>query len=297
MFTAKQYRAKAAEYTGLLKAASLPAETREFRRLEQSYLTLAENEEWMADNRGKIHSPGADNNWYGDAILAQQGKHTLGWHRADVATQSTAIPAKIQQLFDDAGLGGLLQTATLRRQIARFLHKHKVAPTRGVVSEAAGSQAQSPEIKVELAGLMPWRITRHKISRDNKIIRCAKDAVTQRDLCYREPRERRAGQAKPGADPSSGISLGDALRLPKRHPACRRREAQSGSRKKLTCSSHATNSRRRAASLTSFHSLRVGNAGGRLVWNVRTWPAMSRRKRLQPRGRKYRCAGEGRTAL
>ena len=26
-----------------------------------------------------------------------------------------------------------------------------------------------------------------------------------------------------------GISLGDALRLPKRHPACRRREAQSGS--------------------------------------------------------------------
>src|SRR5262245_59638867 len=32
---------------------------------------------------------------------------------------------------------------------------------------------------------------------------------------------------KPGADPSSGKSLGDALRLPKRHPACRRREAQS----------------------------------------------------------------------
>jgi hypothetical protein len=35
--------------------------------------------------------------------------------------------------------------------------------------------------------------------------------------------------SKPGADPSSGISLGDALRLPKRHPACRRRETQSGS--------------------------------------------------------------------
>ena len=34
---------------------------------------------------------------------------------------------------------------------------------------------------------------------------------------------------KPGADPSSGISLGDALRLPKRPPACRRREAQPGS--------------------------------------------------------------------
>src|SRR6266481_819573 len=35
--------------------------------------------------------------------------------------------------------------------------------------------------------------------------------------------------SKPGADPSSGTSLGDALRLLKRHPACRRREAQSGS--------------------------------------------------------------------
>jgi hypothetical protein len=34
---------------------------------------------------------------------------------------------------------------------------------------------------------------------------------------------------KRGADPASGISLGDGLRLPKRRPACRRREAQSAS--------------------------------------------------------------------
>ena len=129
MFTAKQYRAKAAEYTELLKAASLPAEIREFRALERSYLTLAENEEWRVDNLKKINRPGADENWYGDAILAQQGKHTLPG--ADVATQSAAIPTKIQQLFDDAGsMGGLLQTATLRGQIARFLHKHKVDDLR-----------------------------------------------------------------------------------------------------------------------------------------------------------------------
>src|SRR5215208_5079449 len=36
--------------------------------------------------------------------------------------------------------------------------------------------------------------------------------------------------SKPGGDPSSGISSGDALILPERHPACRRREAQPGSR-------------------------------------------------------------------
>jgi hypothetical protein len=106
MFTAKQYRAKAAEYTELLKAASLPDETREFRRLEQSYRTLAENEEWMADNREKINRRGADENWYGDAILSQQGKHTLGCHGADVATLPNAIPTKIQQLFDDDRVHG-----------------------------------------------------------------------------------------------------------------------------------------------------------------------------------------------
>ena len=35
--------------------------------------------------------------------------------------------------------------------------------------------------------------------------------------------------SKPGGDPSSGISSGDALILPERHPACRQREARSGS--------------------------------------------------------------------
>jgi hypothetical protein len=34
---------------------------------------------------------------------------------------------------------------------------------------------------------------------------------------------------EPGADPSSGISSGDALIPPERHPACRRREARPGS--------------------------------------------------------------------
>ncbi|MGP8232634.1 MAG: tripartite tricarboxylate transporter substrate-binding protein [Methylovirgula sp.] len=68
MLTAEQYRAKAAEYTKLLKAASLPAEGHELLRLERSFLVLAENEEWMADNRDKINIRGADKNLHGDAI-------------------------------------------------------------------------------------------------------------------------------------------------------------------------------------------------------------------------------------
>jgi hypothetical protein len=36
--------------------------------------------------------------------------------------------------------------------------------------------------------------------------------------------------SKPGVDPTSGISSGDVLILPERHPACRRRETQPGFR-------------------------------------------------------------------
>jgi len=34
--------------------------------------------------------------------------------------------------------------------------------------------------------------------------------------------------SKPGVDPTSGISSGDGMIRPERHPACRRREAQPG---------------------------------------------------------------------
>src|SRR6266478_2391241 len=49
--------------------------------------------------------------------------------------------------------------------------------------------------------------------------------------------------SKPGG-PFLRDQLGGCLRRPERHPACRRREAQPGSRKKLTCSDRAANSRR-----------------------------------------------------
>jgi hypothetical protein len=54
MFSAEQYRAKAAEYAALLANISCsPNETSEFRNLQQTYTTLAENEEWMAINVDK----------------------------------------------------------------------------------------------------------------------------------------------------------------------------------------------------------------------------------------------------
>ena len=51
MFAAEQYRAKAAEFRRLRFLTAVlrsPNETSEIRNLEQTYTTLAENEEWMA---------------------------------------------------------------------------------------------------------------------------------------------------------------------------------------------------------------------------------------------------------
>ena len=51
MFTAKQYRDKAAEYNRLTATATTPDEKREYQNLEQRFTTLADNEEWMVEHR------------------------------------------------------------------------------------------------------------------------------------------------------------------------------------------------------------------------------------------------------
>jgi hypothetical protein len=125
MCTAKQYRVKAGEFTELLKTASSPAKIREFRNLEQSYVTLAENDEWMVKNRDKTNSPRADDNLYSDIIRVRQEKIAFRRIGAGDATPFTEFSIKMQQRFDDAGSkGGELQSAALRGQFARFLRKH-----------------------------------------------------------------------------------------------------------------------------------------------------------------------------
>jgi len=69
----------------------------------------------------------------------QQGsieEHILRCLGAAVMMHWSAIPTKLQrELFDSAGLlRDVLQTVTLRGQVARFLHGHKdeMAPTDGI---------------------------------------------------------------------------------------------------------------------------------------------------------------------
>ena len=58
MFTADQYRAKAIEYSKLLRTANGPNEVREYQRLERSFTELADNAQWVTDHHDQtLHAP------------------------------------------------------------------------------------------------------------------------------------------------------------------------------------------------------------------------------------------------
>jgi hypothetical protein len=134
MFTAKEFRAKAAESAESLKHSNVPSEIREFQRSKESFNALAENEDWLANNFDKIiHSqdipPQDDNAEKRTAreTVAENEERILRCLGAAVIMQWNTIPTKLQrELFDTAGsMGDVLKSAALRGQIARFLHKHK----------------------------------------------------------------------------------------------------------------------------------------------------------------------------
>ena len=134
MFTAEQFRAKAAESAELLKHTDIPSEIRSLQRSEQSFNALAQNEAWLADNFDKIiksQDIHPQNELAGKSAsrrtVAEIEEHILRCLGAAVIMQWSTIPTKLQrELFDIAGsLGDVLQTAALRGQIARFLHDHK----------------------------------------------------------------------------------------------------------------------------------------------------------------------------
>jgi hypothetical protein len=126
MFTAEQYRAKAAEFRALLtNTPRSPNETKEFRDLEQTYTRLAENEEWMAVNLDKTIQ--RRENYDNSAALAEEEEQILKCLGAAVLMRWNTVPTKLQRvLFDCAStIGDLQQTTPLKGRIARFLHNHK----------------------------------------------------------------------------------------------------------------------------------------------------------------------------
>jgi hypothetical protein len=103
-----------------------PNKTRKYHDSSDRLSSLANNEEWLADNFDKtLHA--SDKNQSNDVALAAEEEHVLRCLGAAVIMQWNTIPTKLQrELFDIAGsMGELLATSELRGQIARFLHKHK----------------------------------------------------------------------------------------------------------------------------------------------------------------------------
>src|SRR5690348_384144 len=133
MFTAARFRSKAAKCKEQIGNTSAPGEIEHLRQLEQSFLPLARNEDWLANNLDKIirsqDVPAAE--YSGEKIDGRTApeieEHILRCLGAAVMMQWNTIPAKLQrELFDTAGsMGSLLRTPELRGQIARFLHNHQ----------------------------------------------------------------------------------------------------------------------------------------------------------------------------
>jgi len=126
MFKSQQYPAKAAEYGELVKSSTGSDERRKFQELQERLALLADNEQGLSNNYDNAVQV-AEQDRSREATLAAEEEHVLRCLGAAIIMQWNALPTTLQrEIFDTAGsVGKLLDTAALRGQIARFLHKHK----------------------------------------------------------------------------------------------------------------------------------------------------------------------------
>jgi hypothetical protein len=132
MFTPKQYREKAARYTELARHGNTSDEVREFQTHERSLTMLADNKQWLTDNDEKLANnldemaPVLIHRGASKATLAAEEGRILQCLGAALIMEWNTLPTGLQRdLFDEAGSKGeLLDTATPRGQIARFLRTH-----------------------------------------------------------------------------------------------------------------------------------------------------------------------------
>ena len=152
MTTPRQYRDTAAAFGELVENSAGSTEKQEFQQRQQSFTTLADNEQWLVDHQhSTVHAseqdriasavvadvgpvsqtarPDLPRDPLPGAVTASDEEHILRCLGAALIMEWSALPTKLQkQLFDKAGaMGPLLETAPLRGQIARFLHTHKNA--------------------------------------------------------------------------------------------------------------------------------------------------------------------------
>lgn len=139
MATSQQLRSRAAELCELIKVAHDPDAIRELRRQERTFTDLADNQDWLANNRDKTVQPAREGD--GDNLVQQataegggdgappteDKEQVLRRLGAAVILQWNTFPTRLQkELFGHASSAGdLLHAAVVKGQIARFLHNHK----------------------------------------------------------------------------------------------------------------------------------------------------------------------------
>lgn len=146
MFKSQQYRVKAAEYGELIKGSTGAEEIHKFQELQDRLASLADNEQGLADDYDNAVHAAEQGRLHG-AELAAEEELVLRCLGAAIIMQWNALPTTLRrEIFGTAGsVGKLLETAALRGQIARFLHKHKDDAGRGKLplTEDTPSDARS----------------------------------------------------------------------------------------------------------------------------------------------------------
>jgi hypothetical protein len=155
MFTSRQYRMKAAEYRDLAKSSIGSNQKRNLQKLELRFAVLADNEQALSQDYEDALS-GAGHDRPDGIALADEEEHILRCLGAALIMQWNTLPTKLRrELFDNAGsMGALLDTAALRGQIARFLHRHKDNEDTAVASIRA--QPAQGDASLHAASIARW---------------------------------------------------------------------------------------------------------------------------------------------
>ena len=119
MITTKKYRAKSDEYGDLIKGSTDPGQIRKYQNSQDSFSSLADNEEWLADNFDKmiqvpdnvpagvpVKAPTevSDKEPANHSTLGAEEERVLRCLGASVIMRWNTIPVKLQrELFDTAG--------------------------------------------------------------------------------------------------------------------------------------------------------------------------------------------------
>ena len=204
MFTAQQYRSKALEYEVLLKTAGSPGELAEYRDLQQSYTSLADNLDWLAANAGKTvasRATGAPNvergKRHAERVEEEKILRCLG---AAVILNWNTIPPKLQRaLFEAASSIQDAQTASPKEALARFLHDHKDDAQRELQNQN-GARAQR-----RAQAALPNRIVKKKeYLHVAQILDRAEGRSRASHVAGRTARAIRSTQAHAGSDRDAG---------------------------------------------------------------------------------------------